>query len=406
MLHGFSPITHGFSAKESCASRTVRHLTAQHSASVRPQMPQAQQLSWWTRRMGSHAPTLWHDLQAASFGPRRAGFSSQALGSKARSIACLAQPGQDLKITELQNFLEGVEPGFARLYAQPLYDAGYDCVKALASASVQNLREYVRMPRGHALLVIPSAARALRAAVGLSERLISFAAKIPTFDTTKPIEGEMYASLVQAGEGVIWHGRQEEPRLYLFKGSSVTRLTKDEAVQVTVDTRTGERMWWMRPWFMPAMDAAETVDMARCYEVSEAEVMERYNVYGGKARLIFDYAEVDESFSLRDRAVAVMRWETIEGASRYISTTDDVSRILFTLRVPEWESGNFTNAEVDFASRHMRKVVYQKAKDVYGDQLYPFIVGEPIVKTKKASAGHIRKAVHDYLGFGSPSDSK
>ena len=42
--------------------------------------------------------------------------------------------------------------------------------------------------------------------------------------------------------------------------------------QVTVDTRTGERMWWMRPWFMPAMDAAETVNMARCYEVSEAEV--------------------------------------------------------------------------------------------------------------------------------------
>jgi hypothetical protein len=69
------------------------------------------------------------------------------------------------------------------------------------------------------------------------------------------------------------------------------------------------------------------------------QVVERYNVYGGKARLIFDYAEVDESFSLRDRAVAVMRWETIEGASRYISTTDDVSRILFTLRVPEWESG-------------------------------------------------------------------
>ena len=31
----------------------------------------------------------------------------------------------------------------------------------------------------------------------------------------------------------------------------------------------------------------------------------------------------------------------------------------------------------------MRKVVYQKAKDVYGDQLYPFIAGEPIVKTKK-----------------------
>jgi hypothetical protein len=27
--------------------------------------------------------------------------------------------------------------------------------------------------------------------VGLSERLISFAAKIPTFDTTKPIEGEV-----------------------------------------------------------------------------------------------------------------------------------------------------------------------------------------------------------------------
>lgn len=69
------------------------------------------------------------------------------------------------------------------------------------------------------------------------------------------------------------------------------------------------------------------------------QVMERYNVYGGKARLIFDYAEVDESFSLRDRAIAAMRWETIEGAGRYSSTTDDVSRILFTVRVPEWKSG-------------------------------------------------------------------
>ncbi|KAK9828877.1 hypothetical protein WJX72_002520 [[Myrmecia] bisecta] len=294
----------------------------------------------------------------------------------------------------------------------------------------------------------------------LPRALVKFVAKIHTFDTSKPIEGEVslldgtfscplyvrkvfpilwdavqsssnagivlfgepgigkscwllwvLIKLVQEGQAVIWQTRRKQHTLYYFKGSTVRLLTIDKAikllgqstvyylvdgscplddpsilpikavavhtpdyrefkpllVQQNIDPRTGENMWSYGAWYMPGMDKLEKSNMARYYGMAATEALRRHEVYGGNARLVFDFAQSDRDFHRRDGALSSLTWDTIVTARGCIDSMDDVRGTLFTIRVPEWEAGNFIDTAVEFSSEHMRKAVFQAARGIFDE---------------------------------------